>query len=134
MRKAKDDDKMHVAEYEQYLTMMNQWFILAHEGKGIDRFIRKQGWQSVAVYGMAIYGRHVIRELKKTSCIVVYGIDRKKMEQYEGIRILKPTDHLPDVDVVINSVIHRHGEIMGDLIDIILCPVVSLEDVVFGSY
>ena len=56
------------------------------------------------------------------------------MEQYEGIRILKPTDHLPDVDVVINSVIHRHGEIMGDLKDIILCPVVSLEDVVFGSY
>ncbi len=125
---------MQAEEYERYLDMMNQWLILSQEGKRIDRFIRNQGWQSVAIYGMAIYGRHVIRDLKKTDCTVAYGIDRKKMDRYEGIEILQPINQLPDVDVIINSVLHRHDEIAGVLQKIVSCPVVSLEDVVFGSY
>lgn len=125
---------MQMEECEQYLNMMNQWLILAQEGKSLERFIVRQGWQRIAVYGMSIYGRHVIRDLKKTECMVVCGIDRKKMCPYEGVEILEPTDRLPQVDAVVNTVLHRHKEIVLDLQKVILCPVVSLEDVVFESY
>lgn len=125
---------MQMEEYERYLNMMNQWLILLQEGKSLERFIERQGWQRIAVYGMSIYGRHVIRDLKKTECTVVCGIDRKKMCPYEGVEILEPTDRLPRVDAVVNTVLHRHKEIVRDLQKVILCPVVSLEDVVFESY
>lgn len=69
---------MQIEEYEQYLNMMNQWLILTQEGKRLNRFIAGQGWHKIAVYGMSIYGRHAIRDLKKTDCTVVCGIDRKR--------------------------------------------------------
>lgn len=125
---------MQIEEYDRYLNMMNQWLILAQEGKRLDRFIARQGWQKIAIYGMSIYGRHTIRDLKKTSCMVVCGIDRRKMGPCEGVEILEPTDQLPQADVIINSVLHRHQEIVRDLQKLTECPVVSLEDVVFGSY
>lgn len=125
---------MQIEEYERYLNMMNQWLILAQEGKRLDRFIVRQGWRKVAIYGMSIYGRHTIRDLKKTDCAVVCGIDRKRMAPCEGVQILEPTDCLPQADAVINTVLHRHQEIVRDLQKLIACPVVSLEDVVFGSY
>lgn len=56
------------------------------------------------------------------------------MSPYEGVEILEPTARLPQMDVVINAVLHRHQAIVRDLQKVISCPVVSLEDVVFGSY
>lgn len=67
---------MQIEEYEQYLNMMNQWLILTQEGKRLNRFIAGQGWHKIAVYGMSIYGRHAIRDLKKQTaqlCAVLIG-------------------------------------------------------------
>lgn len=129
-----EDQKMRAEEYKRYLDMMNQWLILEQEGKRIDRFIKKQGWIKVAVYGMAIYGRHIIRDLKSSDCAVVYAVDQKKMDDYDGVKVWRPRDPLPQADVLINSVIHEHSKIVEEMSDIILCPIVNLEDVVFESY
>lgn len=117
-----------------YLYMMNQWLILKQEGKSIARYLKRNGYHSVAVYGMAIYGRHVIRDLQGTDIAVVYGIDQKKMNPYLGVEVLQPVKELPRVDVIINSVLRDHMNIKAELSRITDIPVVSLEDVVFGSY
>ena len=129
-----DKRMTQIERYKCYLDMMNQWLILLQEKKSICSYIEKEGWRFVAVYGMSIYGRHVIRELKNTDCIVAYGIDRKAIGEYEGIKILKPVKGLPKVDVVINAVIHEHDDIRKNLQDIVSCPIISLEDIVFESY
>lgn len=119
---------------EKYLNMMHQWLILKQEGKGIDRYLKKQGYDMVAVYGMAIYGRHVIRELKESDIKVLYGIDRRKADAYMKIEVLQPTEKLPHVDAIINTVLHDHTSIKDCLAKMTDSPVVSLEDVIFGSY
>lgn len=125
---------MLTEDYRRYLNMMNQWLILGQEGKHLDKFLKEHGWYKIAVYGMAIYGRHIIREMQNTDCVVEYAIDRKRMEDYYGVKVLKPTDSLSEVDVVINSVIHDHDRIAREMYNIFHCPIVSLEDVVFESY
>lgn len=117
-----------------YLEMMNQWLILKQEGKSIARYLERNGFRSVAVYGMGIYGRHAVRDLQGTGVSVVYGLDRKKMKPYLGVEILQPTGELPQADVIINSVLHDHMDIKAALSQVTDIPVVSLEDVVFGSY
>lgn len=114
--------------------MMNQWLILKQEGKSITEYIKGQGWNSIAIYGMGIYGRHVVRELEGTDCIIVYGIDRKVEGEYRGIKIFEPAANLPEVDVVINSVIYDQECIEKNLQNIISCSLVSLEDIVYLSY
>lgn len=117
-----------------YLSMMNQWLILKQEGKSIARYLKRNGYHSAAVYGMAIYGRHVVRDLLGTDITIAYGIDQKKMKPYQGVEVLQPTIELPQVDIIINAVIHDHMNIKDTLAHITDIPVVSLEDVVYGSY
>lgn len=118
----------------QYLNMMNQWLILKQEGKRIDRYLKKRGYNVIAVYGMAVYGRHLIRELQGSDVRILYGIDRKKIESYKNIDVLQPTGKMPYVDAVINTVLHDHVNIKIHLAGLINSPVLSLEDVVFESY
>lgn len=118
----------------KYFNMMNQWLILQQEGKGIDRYLQKHGYDVIAVYGMAIYGRHVIRELQESDIKILYGIDRKEMEPYKNIKVLQPTKEMVYVDAIINTVLHEHEDIKASLAEITDSPVISLEDIIFESY
>lgn len=119
---------------KKYLDMMNQWLILKQEGKSIINYLDKLGYHTVAVYGMALYGRHIIRELQGTNIVVAYGMDRKNKKAYKGIEVLQPVGELPYADVIINSVIHDHMNIKNTLANITDIPVLCLEDIVFDSY
>lgn len=119
---------------KQYLDMMDQWLILKQEGKSIAGYLAAKGYQTIAVYGMAVCGRHVIRELRETDITVVYGIDRKKMNPYMGIEVRQPVGELPWVDAIVNAAIFDHTNIQRMLTQLTDIPVVSLEDVVFESY
>lgn len=121
-------------QYTQYLNMLNQWLILKQEGKSIASYLSRQGYHSVAVYGMSVYGRHVIRDLRKTDIAVVYGIDRKKMPPFEEIKIIQPVGSLPPADAIICTVLQEFSGIKNSLKLITDIPVISLEDVVFESY
>ena len=125
---------MSIDQYRQYLDMMNQWLILKQEGKNIAKYLRKKGYSSVAIYGMAIYGRHVVRELTGTDITIAYGIDWKKMKPYEGVEVLQPNDKLPFADVIINTVIHENAGIAVALAKLTKVPMISLEEVIFESY
>lgn len=118
----------------RYLNMMNQWLILKQEGKSIDRYLKRHGYNTVAVYGLAIYGRHVIRELQESDVKIMYGIDRREMDAYKNVKVIQPAEGMPLVDIIINTVLHDHIGIKMNLAPLISSPVVSLEDVIFESY
>lgn len=125
---------MRIEQYRQYLDMMNQWLILKQEGKNVGGYLRKKGYCSIAIYGMAIYGRHLVRELSGTDAAIAYGIDIKKMKPYEGVQVLQPTEKLPPADIIINTVLHDHLGIAAALAKVTDVPVISLEEVIFESY
>ena len=49
----------------------------------IGAYFEKKGVSGVAVYGLGNYGNVVIRELKKTDTIALYGVDRKIKERVD---------------------------------------------------
>ena len=57
------------------LTIMNL------KGIRIGDYFEKKGVLNIAVYGLGNYGNVVIRELKKTDKIALYGVDRKIKER-----------------------------------------------------
>ncbi len=119
---------------KKYVDMMNQWFILKQEGKGIEKYFQKNGYYSIAIYGMSIYGRHLVRELQGTDINIVYGIDQKRMNPYKNIKVLQPFHELPDIDVIVNTVIFEHTNIKKSLLEITNSPVICLEDIIFERY
>lgn len=119
---------------KKYLDMMNQWIILKQEGKSVEKYFQKNGYHSIAVYGMSIYGRHLVRELQGTEINIVCGIDRKKMNSYKDIKVLQPIDKLPEIDAIVNTVIWEHINIKASLSQITDRPVICLEDIIFDCY
>ncbi len=119
---------------KRYLDMMNQWVILNYEKKGIAEYLKQKGYHIIAVYGIAIYGRHVIRELEGSDIEIAYGIDQRKMKPYKDIKIIQPVTELPYADVIINTVIHDHKRIQSILNGITKIPLISLEDMIFDAY
>lgn len=125
---------MSTEDYQKYLQMMNQWLILKQEDKGLERYFLSRNYEKIGIYGVSVYGRHLIRELDASPIKVLYGIDQKEMESYKGITIYHLSEKLPAVDIIVNTVLQEHNSIKLQLEKIFSCPIVSLEDVVFESY
>lgn len=125
---------MQEGKTRQYLDMMNQWLILKQEHKSLDCYLKQKGYGTIAIYGLGVYGRHLIRDLFRTEVTVVYGIDQKKSQPYRGIPVVQPSIGLQSVDVIINTVIHEHEMIRSYLAGIVDIPVLNLEDVIYESY
>lgn len=118
---------------EVYLDMMNQWMILKHAGQGVFEILQKRKIETIAIYGMGVYGRHFVRELKNSKINILYGIDGKQMSPFEGVNIVKLQKDMPVPDAVINTVIHEHGEIERELQKYYRCEIISLEDLIFEA-
>lgn len=125
---------MECNDYRQIIDILNQWIILLEEGKRLDRYLLKKGYKRIAIYGMGIYGRHLIRNLVNTEVEIVCGIDVANCDAYLEIPIFNPEDVDLKFDVVINTVFRQQEQIEKIISTLFAVPVISLEEVVFESY
>lgn len=118
----------------RYLLLMNQWIINKQNCWKTADYLNKHGYHNIAVYGMSIYGRHLLRELDGEKIRVEYCLDQNVMPSYMNISVISPNDYLKPVDAIINTVIWDHESISGLLRKKIDCPIISLEEIVFEGY
>ena len=119
-------------KYFLYFLMANQWIKLKQDGVAIEDYFKKNGYQNIAIYGMAQLGEILYQELEKTSVEVSYAIDAspdRLLVHY--CNILQPEDDLPDVDAVIVTPIPYFKSIKRKLSKKLECPIISLEDVLY---
>lgn len=127
-------NKKTVPNTQRYLDIMNQWLILKQKGIKLENYLMKNGYKNVAIYGMGIYGRHLIREfVDSTQVKLMYGIDKREMDKYEGVDIRKLKEVQDYPDVVINTIFYDDS-VKRDLEKTLKCDVVSFEELIFESY
>lgn len=112
--------------------VLKEWFLLNTQGKRLSDYFDRNGYQNIAVYGMAELGQFFIAELKKTGINVRYGIDRRAEAISAGIPILTLDDELPSVDVVVVTAVYYFSQIVASLQDKLECPVISIEDLLYS--
>ena len=111
--------------------MSNQWVRVHQEGKSIADYLKKKGYRTIAIYGMSYAGDTLLEELKNSSIVVSYGIDKGADGIYSSINIVKPCDELEKVDAIIVTSISYFDEIVAELCVKIDCPIISLEDILY---
>lgn len=112
--------------------LMNQWVKIKQEGKSPAWYFEKHGYKKIAVYGMSYAGMTLVHELKDSGITVAYGIDKKAGTMDTGLRTVSLEDELEDVDAVVVTAITFFYEIEETLSAKMKCPVISLEDILFG--
>lgn len=100
--KKKENERMEL----QYLNMMNQWLILKQNHMSFERFFLDRQIHTIGIYGMGIYGRHLVRELKESKrCKVIIGLDRKQLSPYLGVEVIHPDQKFEIPDAIVDTVI-----------------------------
>ncbi|MCI8946965.1 MAG: hypothetical protein HFI91_07895 [Lachnospiraceae bacterium] len=117
-------------KFGRLFRLMSQWVQRRQEGKSISSYFHKNGYHTVAVYGMGRVGETLIKELTDSDISVKYAIDQSAGKNSEGF-IVSPDSALECVDVVVVTPIASYGEIKLKLKEKMNCPIVSIEDILF---
>lgn len=120
-----------VEKFKTYFDVTNEWIRLKNAGRSLAEYFESNGWNRIAIYGVGELGTRLLEELRGSRIEVVYAIDQKN-NKYSEIDVFEISDELPEVDVVVVTPIFAYEEVEEKLMEVTDCPLVSIEDVVFG--
>lgn len=83
-----------------YYQIVNIWFFQEQRGNDLISYMKEKNYANVAIYGMTELGEHLYYELVQGGINVVCVIDQSPYVLGE-FRLIKTTDPIPDVDIVI---------------------------------
>ncbi|MCR2045721.1 hypothetical protein NSB25_00270 [Acetatifactor muris] len=111
--------------------MMNQWVRNRQEGKELSLYFERNGYRKIAVYGVSYVGQTLLNELKDTTIHVNYAVDRNSGKKVDGVMVYSVEEMTDNVDAIVVTAIGAFDEIRDMLEEIVNCPIISLEDIIF---
>lgn len=129
--KQHEEDFKVIKKNEAILKMFSQWILNKQEGRSIAGYLKEKGYNKIAIYGMSSAGERLLDDLKQTDIEIAYGIDQNADRIFSEVEVVSPDGNLEPVDAVIVTAIYNFDEIEEKLSDLIDCPIISLEDVIY---
>lgn len=114
-------------------SLYTEWLKKKQNGIAIDQELNRNGYKTIAIYGMGAVGLRLYEELRNSSVEVAYVIDRRPKYIYSELKICSLNDELQQVDAVIISLQANYEEIKAELEQKISVPIISVNDVIFNS-
>lgn len=118
-------------KYLELFLLMNQWVKVKQQNKNLCSYFERAGYKKIAIYGMSSVGITLLNELRETGIEVAYGIDKRADEIYAEVDIVTMEEDLNEVDAIVVTAISFFDEIKEKLGEKVVCPVVSLNDVLY---
>lgn len=119
-------------KFQALFQMMGVWMARKQRGKRIEEYFGKNGYKKVAIYGMSLAGQVLFSELIETDIQVLYAVDKNNEGVLSEIEVYSPEERLPEADVMVVSAITYYEEIIETLREKVNCPIISLEDIIYG--
>lgn len=117
----------------KYYHLFNVWLSIKQNNQTLYSYFEKNGYHTVAIYGMKEFGERLLDELKNTDIEVKCIIDKAQVKVDEDIPIYKPEEKLPEVDVIVVTASYYFSEISKNLRDKVKCDIVSIDDLVYNT-
>lgn len=133
---AKEDEQeiKKVDKFRSYYELYNQWIKKITAGYKLENYFLEHNYKTIAIYGMGEIANRLIETLKNTAVDISYGIDRNTIQAFAEITILglDEKDKFNGIDAVIVTPIFAFDKIKAVLQNKVECPIVSIEDVIYG--
>lgn len=89
-------------KFKNLFELIDKWLFLEQENKiDFKNYFKINGINSVAIYGMAALGKHVLVQLRREGMPPLFGIDRYVGQFGDDFKIYRPEENFPVVDAVI---------------------------------
>lgn len=120
-------------KFHEFYAILLQWVHKRNQGKTLASYLKKCGYETVAIYGMKELGEELLYELKDSEVEVRYAIDKNADNLHVETDVYRPDEELAPVDAVIVTAVRWFDDIEKDIKAKLGCPVLSLEDVVYDA-
>lgn len=115
-----------------YYALLNQWLQLSQSNISLERYFLENKYNSIAIYGMGELGMRLYEEIKDSAVKVKCAIDKNAETVYAELPVCYPENCMKDIDVIVVTPTFAYTEIANELSEYVDCPIISLDDVVFG--
>ena len=123
------DARIH--KFKSYFDLLNEWLRLELQGKSVESYFIKNGYKTVAIYGIGEIGSRLYEALASgISVEVIYAIDKNR-KSYLSLPVYNLDQSLPVVDVVVVSTNNIFEEVAKSLRNKVTATIVSIDDVIF---
>ena len=129
MRRIEDDDE----KFHEFYYLLLQWVHLHNEGKKLGDYLKRLGYNTVAIYGMKEIGEELLFDLQNSDIIVKYAIDRDADNIFVETDVYRPDDELLPVDCIIVTAIHWFDDIEYAMKKKMDCPILALDDLLYEA-
>jgi hypothetical protein len=68
-------ERHELEKYANFSFLYDIWMKNMENGKSISAFFSKRKYKTIAIYGMGMIGKHLLRQLKDTDIQVLFTID-----------------------------------------------------------
>lgn len=129
-----NSDKQMIDKLNMHLELMNRWIYIRNLGLDLKSYFDRNGFQKVAIYGMAELGCRFLEELERLRIQVSYCVDQKPLgvSVRNRLRVITPNeDWEQDVDVIVVTAVFYFDELKNMIHDKVSCPVVSLKEIIW---
>ena len=125
--------KKKIERLTGYYALLNQWLQLRQIGITLEQYFLNCSYHNIAVYGMGELGVRLCEELRDSEVNIKFALDKNKDNLYTDLEVFSLEDCPQDeIDAIVVTPVFAYGEIEKELSGYVNCPIVSLEDVVFG--
>lgn len=90
-------------KFKQLFQIMDKWLFIEQENTEpvFKYFFDKEKINTVAIYGMAAIGKHLLIQLQKENVNVVFGIDQYAGQFGDKFNIYRPEEEFPETDAIV---------------------------------
>lgn len=110
------------------LKFLNEWLLAEGSGKKIELFLKTRNCKSIAIYGMGRIGQILLSILKDKDINVAYVIDKRELNM--EVPQYRPTEMLPNVDIIIITAIEEGESIRSELKKRVTCPIYLITEII----
>ncbi len=118
---------------DSIIKVLDYWMNLREQNISVASILLANGYDNVAIYGYGVLGRRLYEELKSSSVKVNYIVDKRLSGVTGNVSILSPSDSLEPTGIMIVTAIGDYWTIRKNMKEKLDCPIISLEDVIYGN-
>lgn len=121
----KDKNKL-----ESYFNTLDKWLTIKERGKCLAQYFEKNNVKSIGIYGYGVLGKHLVKELYESDVTIKYIIDKKKLDTFYNIKVIRPEEQIQDLDMIVVTAYYYWNEIVELISRKGTYQIISLETIV----
>lgn len=110
-----NDLQIKNSQNEEYWRIFDAWMGLKEREVKWNTYFKARNIKTVGIYGMGMFGNHLVKELEKSDIEILYGIDRKDEAIHSDFKMYRLEDNLPVADAVVVTVTYAFDDIKQKL-------------------